>query len=88
MAPESRNNGARVRRPLMSNNLVNNKFPLQRLAGTRFRVNEYSGMNRGVARRLSRVFMAKKNNREQLTALFCDLYSIRMKLVQSEIQRS
>jgi hypothetical protein len=32
--------------------------------------------------------MAKENNIQQSTVLLGDLYSIRMKLVQSEIQRS
>jgi hypothetical protein len=60
----------------------------QRLGETRFRGNEYVGMNRGVARRLSHVFMATENEREQSTVLLGELYSVHMKLVQSEIQRS
>jgi hypothetical protein len=43
---------------------VNTKFPLQRLVKTRFRANEYAGINQSVARRLSQVFMATENSRE------------------------
>jgi hypothetical protein len=32
--------------------------------------------------------MTKENNREQSTVVLGDLYSVRMKLAQSEIQRS
>jgi predicted RNA-binding protein with PIN domain len=45
-------------------------------------------MNRGVARKLSHVFMATESNREQSTFLLGDLHSVRMKLLQSEIRRS
>jgi hypothetical protein len=64
-------------------------FPLQRLAKTRFRGNEYVGIYQNVARRLLYVFVATdetENNRGQSTVLLGDLYSVRMKLVQSEIQ--
>jgi hypothetical protein len=87
MTPESRNSGARVRRPLMSSDYVNTKFPLQRPAKTRFRGNKYSAIYQGIGRRLSDIFMATENNREQSNVLL-ELYSVRMKLVQSEIQRS
>jgi hypothetical protein len=65
MMPESRNSGARARRPLMSNDSVNTNLPLQRLAETRLRGDEYAGMVPRVARRLPHVFMATENNREQ-----------------------
>jgi hypothetical protein len=45
-------------------------------------------MNRGVTRRLPHVFMATEHNREQSAVLLGDLYSVCIKLVQSEIQRS
>jgi hypothetical protein len=45
-------------------------------------------MNRGVTRRLSHVFMAMENNREQSTVLLGDVSSVRMKLIQAEIQRT
>jgi hypothetical protein len=63
MTPESRNSGARARRPLMSNDEVKIKFPLQLLTKTRLRGNEYADTGQGVARRLSHVFMATENNR-------------------------
>jgi hypothetical protein len=88
MTLESQNSEARDRLPLMINDKVSNMFPLQRLAETRFRDSDYADMNRGVVRRLSQVFMATEHNREKSTVLLCDLYSVRMKLVQSEIQRS
>jgi hypothetical protein len=66
MTPESRNSGVSARRPLMNNDLVNTKFPLQRLTKTCFRGNEYSGVCQWVARILSHVFMAAENNRENL----------------------
>jgi hypothetical protein len=60
----------------------------QRLAETRFRGNEYACIIQHVSRGLSQVSMATENNKEQWTVLLGDLYSVRMKLVQSEIQRS
>jgi hypothetical protein len=84
MTPESRNSGARTRRPLMSNDLVNTNFQLQRLAKARSCGNEYVDINRSVIQRLSHVFLATnetENNREQSTVLLGDLYSVRMKLV-------
>jgi hypothetical protein len=45
-------------------------------------------MKGGVVRILSHVFMATENITEYSTVLHCDLYSVLMKLVQSEIPRS
>jgi hypothetical protein len=42
---------------------------LQLLAATRFHGNEYAFMNQGIARRLSHIFMATENNRQQSTVL-------------------
>jgi hypothetical protein len=58
MTPESLNSEAGARHLLMSNDEVNIKFQLQRLAKTRFRGNEYAGITRSVLRRLSYVLVA------------------------------
>jgi hypothetical protein len=57
----------------------------KRLAETHFRDNECAGMNRGVGRRLWQVSWQLKIT-EKSTVWLGVLYSVRMKLVQSEIE--
>jgi hypothetical protein len=73
VTPESRNSEARVRRHLISNGQICTKFPLKRLSETRFRNNEYAGINERVTQRLTHVFMVTANNRGMNYCTWCSI---------------
>jgi hypothetical protein len=86
VAAESWNSEARAKRPFVSNDKVNTKFPLQRWFEIRSCGNEYAEIDQRVAQKLTHIFTATADKRRMNFCTWCSVSGWHAEIQNPEVE--